>query len=113
MVPIPMQMLAAACLALVMRAHLPMAVAGVWVTNPLTIGPVFYFNYRLGTWIHEALLRHHDLYESAYAHLWQPLILGSLVVGTVGALVGYFAVLVVWSTSVRYTWRQRRDRRQS
>jgi len=50
-VPIPAQMLLAAVLAVVFRCNLPMSVGLVWVSNPLTFPPLFYFAYRLGAWL--------------------------------------------------------------
>ena len=49
--PVPSQMLLAAVLAVASRCNLPLAVAWVWITNPLTIPPIFYFSYRLGAWL--------------------------------------------------------------
>ena len=47
-IPIPMQMGVAAALALLARVNIPVAVLVVWVTNPLTMWPLFYLAYRLG-----------------------------------------------------------------
>ena len=41
----------ASVLAIVSRCNLPVAFALVWITNPLTIPPMFYFAYRLGAWL--------------------------------------------------------------
>ena len=49
MIPIPVQMLAAALTAITVRINLPISVALVWVTNPFTMPAVFYFNYLVGT----------------------------------------------------------------
>src|SRR5690606_11748580 len=47
-VPLPIQMLTAALIAIRLRVNLPLAVLLVNVTNPLTFAPVFYAAYRLG-----------------------------------------------------------------
>ena len=50
-VPIPWQMLLAAGIAAWLRFNLPVAVAMVWITNPLTIPPFAYGTYRFGAWL--------------------------------------------------------------
>lgn len=47
-IPIPAQMLLAGLLAAWWRANLPISVALVWLTNPVTMPPVFYANYKVG-----------------------------------------------------------------
>ena len=46
--PVPGQMLIAALMAIYFRKNLPLAAFSTWVTNPLTMGPAFYFAYWLG-----------------------------------------------------------------
>ena len=41
--PLPMQMLLAAALAILLRANLPVAVILTWITNPFTFVPINYF----------------------------------------------------------------------
>ncbi len=43
-----LQMVLAGLAAHVLRGNRAMAIALAWITNPLTIGPIFYFNYRVG-----------------------------------------------------------------
>lgn len=50
-VPFPWQMLLAAITAAWLRFNLPVAVAMVWITNPLTIPPIAFANYRFGAWL--------------------------------------------------------------
>jgi hypothetical protein len=47
-IPLPLQMLLAAALAIVTQVNLPVSVALVWITNPVTMPPIFYFCYRVG-----------------------------------------------------------------
>ena len=94
MIPMPMQMLAAAVCALPSRANLPIAVGLVWLTNPLTMPPVFYCNYKIGTWLLDtpasSMPAELSLAWVRYMlqHNWQPLYLGSLVSGLVLAVLG-------------------------
>jgi uncharacterized protein len=48
--PTPTQMAFAAAAAIYFRANLLVSVATVWVTNPVTMPPLFYFAYRVGLW---------------------------------------------------------------
>ena len=50
-IPVPFQMVLSALGAIFFRVNLPIAVGLVWVTNPLTMPPLFYFAYKVGTWI--------------------------------------------------------------
>ncbi len=119
MIPMPMQMLAAAITAILVRINLPIAVALVWLTNPITMPPIFYFNYLVGTWI---LGTPPDVGESqmslewigAQLHaLWLPLYFGSAVVGIIAGLLGYVSMRAYWRWHVvqQYRKRQRRYRK--
>lgn len=115
-VPAPGQMLLAAALAILCRVNLPMSVALVWLTNPITIPPVFYVTYRIGAWLlgrdgpapdFEMSL---EWLEAEFDHIWAPLLLGSLLTGTVAAALGYAAVRGFWRWHVLRAWRHRRQR---
>lgn len=45
------QILLAAAAAIVLRANVPIAAAGTLVTNPLTVPPIYYAAYQLGSWV--------------------------------------------------------------
>ena len=51
MIPMPLQMLAAAASAITGRANLPISIGLVWLTNPITMPPVFYCSYKFGAWL--------------------------------------------------------------
>lgn len=92
--PIPMQMAAAAMVALWIRVHLPLAVATVWVSNPFTVVPMFYGAYRVGLWLLGADPVGFNVGELHRA--WQPLLFGSVLLGAVSAFIGYFVVDLLW-----------------
>ena len=46
--PVPFQMVLAALGALWRRVNLPLAVALICITNPLTMAPAFYLCYKVG-----------------------------------------------------------------
>ncbi len=119
-VPLPGQMLLAAALAIFCRVNLPMSVALVWVTNPLTIPPIFYATYRIGAWIlgqdsaPPAFEPSLTWLMQEFGHIWQPLFLGSALVGTLAAALGYLLVRAIWRWHVlRERERRRRRRRRT
>ncbi len=119
-VPLPFQMVLAAAAAILFRVNLPISVALVWITNPITIPPVFYFAYRVGTWIlqtpAEAKVFHFSLEwleQNGLNEILSPLLVGSFICGTVSALLGYLLVLWVWRWRVIERWKLRRQRRKA
>lgn len=113
-VPFPWQMLLAAVTAAWLRFNLPVAVAMVWITNPLTIPPIFYFNYRFGAW----LLGKPTLdwaFEPSLSWLLRragdigwPLLVGSLVVAVVAGVATFCIAHLLWRWHIIARFRRRR-----
>ncbi|CAN8140224.1 DUF2062 domain-containing protein [Thiomicrorhabdus sp. 6S2-11] len=118
-IPMPSQMVAAALFAILLRANLPLSVALVWISNPITMGPIFYFNYEIGSLIlGQAVnpdlhfqLSWHWLTE-VLGELWKPLYLGSTVVGLVLGSVSYIAIHILWRMHVIKRWQERCERKR-
>ncbi|MGI9293001.1 MAG: DUF2062 domain-containing protein [Pseudomonadales bacterium] len=116
-IPLPTQMIFAAILALWLRANLPVAIALVWLTNPVTIPPVFFATYKLGAWMLdiEPLTIQFEAswawFSAKFAKVWQPLVLGSLCCGVVAGGLGYAVVLRIWRWSVISRWEERKKMR--
>ncbi len=93
LIPIPMQMLLAAALAIPVRGNLPIAVSLVWLTNPLTMPPVFFVTYMTGAWLMQVPPRTlpdeltFEWITDQLATVWQPFLLGSVVCGVVLGIV--------------------------
>ncbi|MGC9386634.1 MAG: DUF2062 domain-containing protein [Hydrogenovibrio sp.] len=118
-IPIPSQMVTSAITAILIRANLPLSVALVWISNPLTMPPIFYFNYLVGTWILGANAQESLHFEMSWqwitttlGELWMPLYLGSFVVGTVLAISSYFGLHLFWKIHVRRSWEKRMQQRR-
>ena len=103
MIPMPFQMVPATITAIYFGANLPIALALVWITNPLTMPFIFYANYRLGVFILGG-----DPISFGHLQGWQsvlaatnPLLLGSLISGMILGIVGYLAVSQIYIRIVR------------
>lgn len=55
LVPLPLQMLAAALVAMRARANIPLAMAFCWISNPLTSGPLIWAQCVFGNWLRDEL----------------------------------------------------------
>lgn len=117
-IPLPMQMLLAASLAIPVRANLPISIGLVWLTNPLTMPPVFYCTYKVGSWVLDTPPLHlpseitMDWIAERLTTLWEPMLVGSIVTGIVLGIVGYFATMIYWRWWVRRAWLKRQQRQQ-
>jgi uncharacterized protein (DUF2062 family) len=119
-VPVPFQMLLAAAGAILFRVNLPLSVALVWITNPLTIPPMFYFSYRLGVWLLGAPTGQESFnFELSYDWLvnglgaiWEPFLLGCFVAGSISALTGYLTIRGLWRLHLVRHYKARKERRK-
>ena len=117
-VPVPFQMVLAAGAAILVRCNLPVSVATVWVSNPVTMAPLFFAAHELGAWMLdrppgdfriELSLRW--LFEEL-GKVWEPLLLGCFVLGLASAVLGQVLIRLVWRAHTMVSWRERRIRRQ-
>jgi uncharacterized protein (DUF2062 family) len=115
--PVPGQMLIAGGIAIAARCNLPLSVALVWITNPITIPPIFFFTYKLGAWLLDWEIIVHEFVPTfawlaqQVSQIWQPLLLGSLLCGWVAGVSGFVLTRVAWRMHVVRRWRARRGRR--
>lgn len=115
-IPVPFQMFLAAIGALLFRVNILIAVPTVWISNPFTIPPLFYFCYLVGVWIlgmnpgefHFELS--FDWLANELALIWQPFLLGCFVVGTASAMLGFLGIRLVWRYHIFQHIRERRKR---
>ena len=99
-VPLPFQMVMAAALAVFFSANLPLSVSLVWVTNPLTIPPLYYFCYKIGAVFFATKLPPYEGTTKMASYLyiiWKPFLLGSFICGTIAAVLGYIVVYILVS----------------
>jgi len=112
-IPTPGQMAIAAIAAFYFRANLPLSVGLVWITNPLTMPPMFYFAYRLGLVIMRRPAPGADFefsldsVMSGLGDIWEPFLLGCLILGITSATAGYFGISLFWRYHVSKRWSTR------
>ncbi len=116
--PLPGQMIIAAVLAIATRCNLPISVALVWISNPLTIAPMFYFTYRLGAWLLHMELETEGIHLS-FPWIWNnfgligwPLLFGSVVCGSVAGVTAFMTTRILWRFQIISKWRKRRERKR-
>jgi uncharacterized protein (DUF2062 family) len=112
-IPVPFQMVLAAAFAIVFRVNLPISVALVWLTNPLTMPPIFYGSYLVGTLILNQP-EQHFVFEASWAWFLESIetigpafLLGSLVCASIASIIGYFGIDIIWRRSVIKAWSTR------
>lgn len=116
LIPMPAQMLLAAALAIPLRGNLPIAVSLVWLTNPLTMPPVFFVTYMVGAWLMQVPPRAlpdtltFQWITDQLSTVWQPFLLGSIVCAVLLGMLGYFSTLMYWRWWVGRQWRRRQGR---
>lgn len=116
-VPIPFQMVPAAALAIYLRTNLPLSVGLVWVSNPITIPPIFWFCYEVGALLTGTPLHSNKAdfslqwVSNELSMIWEPFLLGCLVVAVTCSLVGGFGIRLLWRLNVVRQWQARKKLR--
>lgn len=128
-IPIPLQMLLAASLAIPLRGNLPISVGLVWLTNPITMPPVFYCTYKLGAWVMQIpageisgtvwpRISHFfedpswELIQMLWHPVLAPFLLGSVLAGLIAGVLGYSLTMLYWRWWVRSSWKKRQLKRR-
>lgn len=125
--PIPLQMLWAALLALVLRANLPTAIAITWINNPFTFIPINFFIYKVGSLFTGGHATPHHLPEWSIKNLnefWRDFfswlsslgktyLIGLPIVSISASISGYFTVQWLWKFSVVMRYKQRAKKKSS
>jgi uncharacterized protein (DUF2062 family) len=117
-IPVPFQMVLAAGMAILVHANLPLSVALVWITNPITMPAIFYFCYITGTWIIGA--KEQDFhFEASWQWVLDSLstigpafLIGCGVLAIFFSIVGYFTIQGFWRYSVAKQWKKRQKNKK-
>jgi len=116
--PTPGHTLMGALLALAFRVNIPVAALATWVSNPVTMGPMYYFAYRLGRYLLGTPLQEFQFEMSwnwvthTFLTIWQPMLLGCFILGVLAAVTSYITLDLFWRSSIaNYKSRKRNSRR--
>ena len=116
--PVPFQMWLSAFAAIPLRVNLPLSIATVWLTNPMTMPPIFYGAYKVGAWVLGT-----DVGEFEFQLSWEWLmgsvntigpafLLGCMICSVVFGSLGYATMNFLWRRSVIKSWQARRAKRK-
>ncbi|GAA5128565.1 DUF2062 domain-containing protein [Alloalcanivorax gelatiniphagus] len=113
LLPIPLQMGLAALLAVRFHCNLPLSVVLVWISNPVTYVPIFYFTYRIGAWLlGMEPSPPHGINVAWFVEQLVPLWVGSLLCASLAGLTAWLAVKLSWRLAVVRSWNLRARRRR-
>lgn len=105
-IPMPAQMVAIVLLQPFFRFNLPLALAMVWITNPLTMPFIYYIEYETGGMllgmgdlppVHMSL----EWFSDNIEEIMVPLYVGAFFYSTLFGVLGYYLVQRLWIISVR------------
>lgn len=115
-IPVPSQMVLAAAIAILVRSNLPISVILVWISNPLTMGPMFYGAYKFGAWMlsvphskfsFELSL---DWLMTEMLAIWKPFLLGCFTMAAISSLLGFFTVRILWRLHIVRYIKQKKEK---
>lgn len=104
-IPMPMQMLAVVALIPFTRFNVPIALAMCWLSNPLTMPPMYYMEYLTGSFILgmettpvEMTL---EWFSENIGNIFIPLYVGTAFYSVIGSSLAYYLVNHLWRSSVK------------
>lgn len=113
--PVPFQMILSAALAIPLRVNLPLSIATVWVSNPITMPALFYTAYLVGSTVLGTELNEFQ-FELSWSWLINSLstigpafLLGCLLCSVFFGLLGFLSLDWFWRFSVTQAWRARKQ----
>ena len=118
-VPLPIQMLLCVPLSIILRVNLPAALGAVWLSNPLTAAPIFFFALRVGQWVTnrteswKIITASDSITDLAnlMENIWVPLFTGCAICGSAAGITTYLLVNFFWRVQVTYS-KKRKNKRQ-
>jgi len=114
--PVPFQMVLAAGTAIIFHANLPLSIALVWLTNPLTMPFIFYACYVVGTWVLAVPEQAFDFHASwqwvidSLSTIGPAFLVGCGVLAVAFSILGYLGIQTLWRYQTIKAWKSRPHR---
>lgn len=105
-----------AIISLWFRCNLPIAIALVMISNPLTFPFIYYSAYITGCWILQIPVTHisfepsWDNFIQTFLEIWRPFVIGCFTFGFGSGISSYFIIQWAWRYSVKKRWQNRKWR---
>lgn len=109
--PMPLQTVLAAFLAIIFNANLPISFALVFISNPVTMPVIFYIEYEIGNFLLGSPNTIEFNFESMYDNFDKiavSMYFGSVVLGIISALISVVLVNMLWINTVRKNRKKRK-----
>lgn len=111
--PLPFRTVPLIALCLLFKANFVVAMACTWLLNFVIMGPIFYFAFQLGVlllgWQERYSDFQWDISEmlNQLTWIWQPLLLGSVILGLLAAAFSFYITQIVWYQRTMRRWQRR------
>lgn len=104
-IPMPMQMLAVLATTPLMKFNVPIAISMVWLSNPLTMPPMYYMEYLTGNFLlgresTESLELSLEWFNENMSEIFVPLYVGACFYSIVVSFIIYLIINRLWTSSV-------------
>lgn len=103
-IPMPMQMAAVLLFVPFVKFNVPIALAMCWLSNPITMPPMYYIEYLTGSFIlgikPEPVKMTLEWFSSNIDKIFIPLYFGTAIFSIIGSIGGYYLVNYLWKLSV-------------
>jgi uncharacterized protein (DUF2062 family) len=115
-IPVPFQMVLAAGIAIIVHANLPLSIALVWITNPLTMPFIFYACYLVGTWVLAVPEQDFTFQASSQwvldslSTIGPAFLVGCGVLALTFSILGYLVIQAMWRYQTIKAWKNRPHR---
>ncbi len=103
-IPMPMQMAAVVAVTPFIRFNVPIAIAMCWLSNPITMPPMYYMEYLTGSFIlgmePEPVQMTLEWFKDNLSKIFIPLYVGTAFYSVFGSITAYYLVNWLWKLSV-------------